>query len=74
MLVPNLTLYGERNDLGPIGVMIRNNFREYRVMYLCYDIKDYLRNGENVTGCHAWEMGFIIHRATGVRDTDLQGF
>ncbi|HWR75504.1 MAG TPA: family 78 glycoside hydrolase catalytic domain, partial [Bacteroidales bacterium] len=50
VLVPNLTLYGERKDLGPIGAMIRNNFREYRVMYLSYDIKDYLTNGENVLG------------------------
>lgn len=50
VLVPNLTLYGKREDLGPIGVMIRDNFREYRVMYLCYDIKDYLKSGENVIG------------------------
>ena len=33
VLVPNLTLYGKRENLGPIGAMIRNNFREYRVMY-----------------------------------------
>ncbi|MDP4222956.1 MAG: family 78 glycoside hydrolase catalytic domain, partial [Bacteroidota bacterium] len=50
VLVPNLTLYGKRDNLGPIGVMIRNNFREYRVMYLSYDIKDYLKQGENVVG------------------------
>ncbi len=50
VLVPNLTLYGKRENLGPIGAMIRNNFREYRVMYLCYDIKDYLKAGENVIG------------------------
>ncbi len=50
VLVPNLTLYGKRENLGPIGAMIRDNFREYRVMYLCYDIKDYLKAGENVIG------------------------
>jgi alpha-L-rhamnosidase len=50
VLVPNLTLYGKRDNLGPIGAMIRNNFREYRVMYLSYDIKDYLKEGENVIG------------------------
>jgi alpha-L-rhamnosidase len=50
VLVPNLTLYGKRDNLGPIGVMIRNNFREYRVMYLSYDIKEYLKDGENVIG------------------------
>jgi alpha-L-rhamnosidase len=50
VLVPNLTLYGKRENLGPIGAMIRNNFREYRVMYLSYDIKKYLKDGENVIG------------------------
>jgi alpha-L-rhamnosidase len=50
VLVPNLTLYGKRDNLGPIGVMIRDNFREYRIMYLSYDITDYLKNGENVIG------------------------
>ncbi len=50
VLVPNLTLYGKRDNLGPIGAMIRNNFREYRVMYLSYDLKQYLNEGENVIG------------------------
>lgn len=50
VLTPNLTLYGKRDNLGPIGVMIKNNFREYRVMYLSYDIKNLLKNGENVVG------------------------
>ncbi len=50
VLVPNLTLYGRRDDIGPIGVMIKNNFREYRVMYLAYDIKELLQKGENVAG------------------------
>jgi alpha-L-rhamnosidase len=50
VLAPNLTLYGKREDLGPIGAMIRNNFREYRVMYLSYDIKKFLHKGENVIG------------------------
>ncbi len=50
VLVPSVTLYGEREDLGPIGAMIRDNFREYRVMYLAYDVKDLLARGENVIG------------------------
>ena len=50
VLTPNLTLYGKREDLGEIGVMIKNNFREYRVMYLSYDIEKLLRKGENVIG------------------------
>jgi alpha-L-rhamnosidase len=50
VLVPNVTLYGKRDDLGPIGAMIRNNFREYRVMYLAYDVKNLLQEGDNVIG------------------------
>jgi alpha-L-rhamnosidase len=30
--------------------MIKDNFREYRVMYLSYDIKEALRKGDNVIG------------------------
>ncbi len=68
VLTPNLTLYGKRGDIGPIGVMTGNNFREYRVMYLTYDIKDLLRKGENVIGAilgngfynpgYYWTQGF----------------
>lgn len=50
VLVPNVTLYGERDDLGTIGALIQDNFREYRVMYLAYDVKDLLEQGENVIG------------------------
>jgi alpha-L-rhamnosidase len=50
VLSPNLTLYGKRSDLGEIGAMIKNNFREYRVMYLTYDVAKLLNQGENVAG------------------------
>ncbi len=50
VLAPNISLYDRRNDLGPIGIMIRNNFREYRVLYLSYDVKEFLKTGENVVG------------------------
>jgi alpha-L-rhamnosidase len=50
VLSPNLTLYGKRPDLGPIGIMIKDNFREYRVMYLSYDLKEALKKGDNVIG------------------------
>jgi alpha-L-rhamnosidase len=50
VLVPNVTLYEQRDELGDIGVMIKGNFREYRVMYLAYDIKDQLIQGENAVG------------------------
>jgi alpha-L-rhamnosidase len=50
VLIPNVTLYGKRDDIGDIGVMTGNNFGEYRVMYMTYDIKDLLVEGENVLG------------------------
>lgn len=50
VLTPNVTLYGKRDDIGDIGVMTGNNFREYRVMYMAYDITRLLRQGENVLG------------------------
>jgi alpha-L-rhamnosidase len=75
VLTPNLTLYGKRDDLGPIGVMIGNNFREYRVMYLSYDIKNLLHEGENVVGAilgngfynpgYYWTQGYGTPRFIG---------
>jgi alpha-L-rhamnosidase len=50
VLTPNVSLYDTRKNLGPIGVMIKNNFREYRVFYLSYDVKKFLKTGENVIG------------------------
>jgi alpha-L-rhamnosidase len=50
VLVPNLTLYGKRPGLEKNMISLEDNFREYRIMYLCYDIKDLLRRGENVIG------------------------
>ena len=50
VLVPNLTLYGKRDDIGEIGAMTKNNFNEYRVMYLCYEIGPMMKSGENVIG------------------------
>ncbi len=75
VMSPNLTLYDKREDLGPIGVMIRNNFREYRVMYLSYDIKNLLHEGENVIGAilgngfynpgYYWTQGYGTPRFIG---------
>ena len=50
VLTPNVTLYGKRADIGDIGVMTGNNFLEYRVMYMTYDISGLLNQGENVLG------------------------
>ena len=50
VLVPNLTLYGKRPGLEKSGISVPDNFSEYRVMYLSYDIKEMLIKGENVIG------------------------
>ena len=50
VLVPNQTNYGKRPELINEGIPLEDNFKEYRVMYLAYDIKNLLRNGENAVG------------------------
>ena len=50
VLVPNLTLYGKRPGLENNYIPIPDNFREYRVMYLSYDITEILKKGENAIG------------------------
>lgn len=50
VLTPNETLYGKREGLDKTGIPLDANFRDYRVLYLCYDITDLLRSGENVAG------------------------
>lgn len=49
-LVPNLTLFGKRPGLENNYIAVADNFKEYRVMYLCYDITHILKKGENVLG------------------------
>ena len=50
VFVPNLTNFGKRPGLARAGIPVEDNFKEYRVMYLAYDIKGLLRDGENVIG------------------------
>jgi len=50
VLVPNQTNYSERPNLMQQNIPLEDNFREYKVMYLAYDIKDALVGGENVIG------------------------
>jgi len=50
VLVPNFTNFGKRPGLERRGIPVEDNFAEYRVMYLCYDIKDLLKDGNNVVG------------------------
>ncbi|MDD2305214.1 MAG: family 78 glycoside hydrolase catalytic domain [Prolixibacteraceae bacterium] len=50
VLVPNQTNYGKRPGLIDAGLPLKDDFREYRVMYLAYDVTKMLRNGTNVVG------------------------
>ncbi len=50
VLVPNQTNYGKRPKLPENLINLEDNFKEYKVMYLAYDIKDQLKDGKNVIG------------------------
>lgn len=50
VLVPNQTNYGKRPQLADALIALNDNFREYKVMYLAYDITSQLQKGENVIG------------------------
>jgi alpha-L-rhamnosidase len=50
VMVPNVTAYAKRPGLEKNYISLPDNFREYRVMYLSYDIKDMLKKGENTFG------------------------
>lgn len=49
-LVPNQTNYGKRPNLLQQNIPLPDHFREYRVMYLAYDISGYLSKGKNCAG------------------------
>ena len=50
VLVPNQTNYGKRPQLMDALICLPDDFREYKVMYLAYDIKAQLNQGENAIG------------------------
>jgi alpha-L-rhamnosidase len=50
VLVPNQTNYGKRPGLMNENIPIPDNFREYKVMYLAYDVSELLKNGSNAVG------------------------
>jgi alpha-L-rhamnosidase len=50
VMVPNVTLYAKRPGLENNYISLPDNFREYRVMYLTYDVKAMLRKGDNAIG------------------------
>jgi len=49
-LVPNLTNYTKRYDIKERYISIDDNFRDYRVLYLAYDVTDNLQLGGNAIG------------------------
>jgi alpha-L-rhamnosidase len=49
-LVPNFTNYTVREGIKHTYIAINNDFRDYRVMYLAYDLSDMLQEGSNVAG------------------------
>jgi alpha-L-rhamnosidase len=50
VLVPNQTNYGKRPFLISENIPVEDNFKEYKVMYLAYDIGEKLREGSNAVG------------------------
>ena len=50
VLVPNQTNYGKRPGLLNNPIPIEDNFREYKVFYLSYDLTEQIKKGENVIG------------------------
>ena len=50
VLVPNQTNYGKRDYLLETNIPLPDDFQEYKVMYLAYDITDQLVKGKNTLG------------------------
>ncbi len=50
VLIPNQTNYGKRPGLEDQYIPVADNFKEYKVMYLAYDVTNELRQGENIIG------------------------
>lgn len=49
-LVPNQTNYGKRPQLADAYISLPDNFRDYRVMYLAYDLTKQIHQGANAIG------------------------
>jgi len=50
VLVPNQTNYSKRPSLSQEFIPVDDNFREYKVMYLAYDVNEKLNQGANAIG------------------------
>ena len=49
-LVPNLSHYSKRYDLDKSPISLDNNFRDYRCLYMAYDVTSQLQEGTNRMG------------------------
>lgn len=49
-LVPNMTDYSKRFDLDKPAITLDNNFRDFIVLYLAYDVTKQLQEGRNALG------------------------
>jgi alpha-L-rhamnosidase len=50
VLVPNQTNYGKRPNLMQQNIPLPDDFRNYKVMYLAYDVTEKLKRGANAIG------------------------
>ena len=50
VLVPNQTNYSKRPELSKRFIRLDDDFKEYRVMYLAYNVKKMLKQGGNAIG------------------------
>ncbi len=50
VLVPNQTNYGKRDYLMETNIPLPDDFEEYKIMYLSYDITDRIKPGKNALG------------------------
>ena len=50
LLVPNISNYGHRPELPSFGISVDPNFRDYRCLYLAYDVTAQLQAGRNMLG------------------------
>lgn len=48
--VPNFTNFTRREGLDHANIPISDHFREYRIMYLVYDLTPFVQEGENAVG------------------------
>jgi hypothetical protein len=73
VLVPNQTNYGKRPGLINASINVPDDFREYKVMYLAYEVKEQL-NQERMPSAACWAMVSTIRPGFGPRAMALPGF